>query len=367
MRLVHSIMAVALAAQSASVSADPWQRSSERLSLPASGLSFPLRAGTLTLTETSEASHSGEGVDDVAQYKSPDREVFATLFIYMPSYADAALTAYELDKVIRQRYGTRSELVASGVVAAAGVPQGAIRRIYVNMMDGKLASSAAVLKAGRWIAVIRVSGPMARRAEVEAGLDALVGGLFASAAPVDPVAELKVTDCPATVRKDAKKEQLRLEGLGLDSDPMARTLIDAMLSTGLGNDKGKDKPPLPVSIADNGRRPVCVRERVAMPSADFVDLMQAAGDMATPDAIIGIVNDAGRTIEMQRTPRGKVYTVRVHDVAVSDNYGTFNGPLNAAQVTAVLTDDRKAPAALSRTTYKTDGTFATTIYVGASH
>jgi hypothetical protein len=365
MRLMHMILVLALAAFAVPASADPWQRTGERLSLPASGLSFPLRAGTLAMTETTEASRTGEGVDAIAQYKSPDREVFATLFVYMPSYADAALAAYELDKVIRGNYGTRTEPASSAVVAAAGVPQGAIRRVYVNANDGQLATAGAVLKAGRWMAVLRVSGPMSRRAEVEAGLDALLAGLGAGTAPVEPVAELQVSDCLSPLRKNAKKVELRIEGVGLSNDPMTRSLIDAMLSQAIPNDKDKDKPPLPVSIADNGRKPVCVRDRLTMPDGGVVDLMQPAADTGAPAAIVGVVNDAGRTIEMIRSGRSKSYELRLHDVASTDNYGTFDGPLSSAQVLAVLTHDRKAPTRLSQTAYKADGTFGTTVFVAA--
>lgn len=360
MRLISIIVAAVLAGSPAAAgAAEPWQVGTDRLSASAAGLSFPVRAGGLALTETREASRAGDGVDAVAQYKSPDREVFATLFVFMPTYADAALTAYEVDKVIHENYGARTSLASSAVVPAGGTAQGAIRRVYLNAMDGKLVTAAAVAKTGRWIAVLRVSGPRARRAEVETGLDALLSGLTAR---IDPVAELRVSECPSPSRKSAKKQELRLGGaLGLSNDPVTRSLIDAVLSQRVPDDK--DKPPLPVSIAANGFNPVCVRERVATASGNVIDLMQPAGDTAAPAAIVGVVNDAGRTIEMSRTPAGAAYEVRVHDVASTDNYGTFDRPLAADQVRAILTGDRKAPRLLSKTEYKADGTFGTTVLV----
>jgi hypothetical protein len=357
MRLLHIIAAAAVAFLPASAWGEAWLRSGERLSVPAAGLSFPVKAGTLSVTETSEASRSGDGVDNVAQYKSPDQAVFATLFVYMPSYADAALAAYELDKVVHDHYAP-AHLASSAIVPAGGISEGAIRRVYIDAVDGKFATTAAILKAGRWIAVIRVSGPMERRAEVEAGLDALLAGLAASAARVDPVAELKVSDCPAPAIKEAKHKRLQIEGLDLGNDAIGQALIDATLAAGAADKAGK--PPFPESIARNGRAAVCVRERMNV-AGNVIDLMQPAGDTARPAAIIGVVNDAGRTIEMERS--GKLYMVRLHDVAATDNYGGFDNPLTPAQITAILKGDRSAPPVSSKTAYKADGTFGNTILI----
>jgi hypothetical protein len=347
---------------SAPAAAEPWQVSADRAAVAGSGLSFPTKAGVLSLTETGEASLKGEGVDAIAQLKSPDEAVFGTLFVFLPAYGDAALTAWELDKVIHQHLGPDARLATSAVVPAGGTAAGAIRRIYVNAGGGKLASGAAVLKAGRWIAVVRVSGPMERRAEVEAALDALVAGLSLSGgAKVDPVAELQVSDCPAIAAKNAKHTQLRIAGAGLDN-PIARMLIDSTLAGGLP-EKGKEKePPFPPSIADNGRRPVCIRERVVVDD-NPIDLMQAAGDTANPAAVIGVVNDAGRTIEMRRGEMGKLYMLRVHDVARTRNYGAYDRPLTAAQIAGLLHGDAKVGTVSSETSYKADGTFGTTVYV----
>jgi hypothetical protein len=358
MRPLHIMLGAALALLSTSASAEAWERSGERLSLPRAGLSFPLQAGTLALTETREASLGGEGVDNVAQYKSGDGGVFATLFVYMPAYADAALAGYELEKIIGERYGGRR--ASSKLVPAAGVPNGALRRVYVDAEGGKLVTSAALIKAGRWLAVVRVSGPAARQAEVESALDAMVGGFAASASsPVDPVAELQVSDCPAPSKKAAKRKQMRLEGAGLDNNPIARMLIDATLAGGITD---KDKPPFPPSIADNGRRPVCIRERVKV-GANVIDMMQPAGDTSKPQAIIGLVNDAGRTIEMRRGEMGDLYLLRVHDVARTASFGAFDRPLDPSQIGVILTADPQAAGMLSQTTYKADGTFSTEVFV----
>jgi hypothetical protein len=351
----------------APASGEPWQVSGGRVALAGSGLSFPEKAGILSLTAAGEASLKGEGVDAVAQLKSPDEKVFGTLFVYLPAYADAALAAWELDKVIREHLGPDPKLVSSGVVPAGGTQAGAIRRVYVNAVDGKLVTAAALLKAGRWMAVARVSGPPERRAEVEAALDALVSGLSVSGgAKVDEVAELQVSDCPAVAAKTAKHTQLRLDIPGLSNDPMTRMLIDSTLAAGLP-EKGKEKvPPFPHSIADNGHRPVCIRERIVV-DGNPIDLMQAAGDTANPSAVIGIVNDAGRTIEMRRGEMGPAYMLRVHDVGRTRNYGAYDRLLTSEQVAGLVHGDPKVGTVSSETVYKADGTFGTTVFIATGH
>jgi hypothetical protein len=362
MRLLQLIGGALLALTACPAAADPWQVAGERFSVPATGLSFPARAATLSLFKTG-AVPNAEGVDNVAQLKSPDEAVFATVFVYLPAYADAALAAWELDKVIRAHMGPDPRLAASAVVPAGGNAAGAIRRVYVNAADGKLATGAALLRAGHWIAVIRVSGPMERRAEVEAGLDALVAGLTASqGVKVDPIAELQVSDCPAVAAQDAKRTQLSLGGVKLSNDPMTRMLIDSTLASGFPRAGHEKEPPFPASIADNGRRPVCIREHVRT-SDNVIDMMQAAGDTALPEAVIGIVNDAGRTIEMRRGDMGGVYMLRIHDVARTSHFGAYDRPLSAAQLAALLRGDPKLGALRSQTEYKADGTFGTTVFI----
>ena len=343
--------------------AEPWQQSGDRLAVPAAGISFPTRAGAVALAETGEASLRGEGVDDLAQYRSGDGAVVATLFVFLPAYADAALTAWELDKVVHGRFGEAARLESSRAVPLAGTPSGALRRVWLTPNAGMAVSTGAFAKIGRWIVVIRVSGPAARRAEVETALDALIGGVAVTGtAKVDPVAEPQVSECPAAPGKAAKHTELRLQGLGLSNDPITRMLIDSTLASGLAKEGKEKEPPFPTSIADNGRKPVCIRDHVTI-GDNRIDLMQPAGDTARPEAVIGIVNDAGKTVEMRKGEMGENYMVRIHNVGRTANYGAYDRLLTGAQIDALLRGDPKAGRMSSEVTYKADGTFATNVYV----
>ena len=68
--------------------------------------------GGLSLAKSGEASNGGRAVDNYAQYLSQDGAVQATLYVYMPTYADASLAAYMTDKAIMERFGSRTRRTA---------------------------------------------------------------------------------------------------------------------------------------------------------------------------------------------------------------------------------------------------------------
>lgn len=92
------------------------------------------------------------------------------------------------------------------MVAAGGVNGVAIRRDYGGY-HGDNASTAAFIKAERWIVKIRVSGPTARRGEVMAGMDALLGAVrFGVATPPRPAQPLAIAECPPGGQIDPARE-----------------------------------------------------------------------------------------------------------------------------------------------------------------
>ena len=75
------------------------------------------------------------------------------------------------------------------------------------MEPGKpLTTTAAYVRAGRWVVVLRVTGPSARHAEIESGLDALLAGMrFATTAkPLEAAIPTMAAPCPADDERPAK-------------------------------------------------------------------------------------------------------------------------------------------------------------------
>src|ERR1044071_1526917 len=86
---------------------EAWTPDQNMLRSGAAGISLPQTLAGLALSKSGEASNGGKGVDNYAQYLSDDGAIQATVYIYLPSYADASLAAYMTDKAIMQRFGTK--------------------------------------------------------------------------------------------------------------------------------------------------------------------------------------------------------------------------------------------------------------------
>ena len=84
--LAATLLAIAVPA-SAQVRPDEgaWHVKGDLATVAASGIGIPAQAGIVSLTKTGEASLKGKGVDNVAQYESEDRKVFATIYIFYAS------------------------------------------------------------------------------------------------------------------------------------------------------------------------------------------------------------------------------------------------------------------------------------------
>src|SRR5882757_1187481 len=157
-----------------------WKVDRDLAVVSAAGIGIPVQADTLSLAKTGEASRNGEGVDDVAQYMSSDKAVFATVYVFYSTYADTALASYGTDMAIRERFGPAVMLSNESLVTVAGVPNAAIRRLYEKGMlepGHPMTSMAGFVRAGSWMVAVRVSGPADRHGEVERAFDALLAGI----------------------------------------------------------------------------------------------------------------------------------------------------------------------------------------------
>lgn len=185
--------------------ADLWTRRGDRIIFNPARISVPIQAGTTRVTRTAETSQEGRGLDNALLYFSPDEAVFVTVYIYAPALPDAGLTGFMTDYVLEILSGPTLRRLASGAVAAGGRDGVAIRLDYAGAREQRLASSAAFIRAGRWIVKLRVSGPEARRAEVEAATTALLQGIrFEGALQPAPATPISVAPCRADSSRPAR-------------------------------------------------------------------------------------------------------------------------------------------------------------------
>lgn len=288
---------------------EAWTPTAIALRADAAGISLPQTVAGLSLSKSGEVSNGGKGVDNYAQYLSDDGAIQATLYVYLPSYADASLAAYMTDKAIMERFGARTHRTAYASVAVAGRANSAIRAVYDDAADGALTTAAAFLHAGRWMVKLRVTGPTERRKDVLAGLDGMLTGLqFDDPTALHVTRPTQFSACPATDGGDAR--------------------LTAQTAAG----------PVDIAMPREGREPLCVRGKVDTAEGSY-DILQQAG--AADGAIIVPVDDAGTVVAFDPAKAGQGYRLSIHSVGQTDLYGVYDKVPSARQIAQIL--DRKDP------------------------
>lgn len=327
-----------------------WRVKGETAALPKAGVKLPTRAGALALTQTGEGMEKGRGVDNFAQFQSADGTLQGTAYVYRAAMPDAALAAYATDRAIRQRFGPSIKTEPQASVPLAGQSNRAIRAFYAT---DQLATGAAFAQVGGWLLKLRVSGPVQRRAEIEAALDALLAGvkLDRDAAPtaVRPLA--LGAPCPAAAGAEAKP---------LGDDGMDPEALIGLLMGGKGVAKRvKAQPitdPAQLPFPASGHKPACVRGTIRSTEGGALEFLQPAG-AGEPDALVAALNDAGGVLAIQKAQIGEGYTIRRYGIGHIDQLGKLDRLPGMAQIGEWMgKPDTSVLAIRTRTVFNADGT-----------
>ena len=285
----------------------------------------------MTASRTQDFSHEGEGIDSGLQYRSSDDAVFATVYLYYPGLPHAGLAAFSTDDFIRTSEPATRILHPIRAVSAGGVDGIAIRVDYANYR-GNLASSAVFIKAGRWLVKLRVSGPEARRGEMEDALGVLLRSIeFGAANPPMAPHPLTVSDCPAGAGRTAARL--------LPDPPGAALAAHGFLATfdGGGNPataEGGVRRDLPPRIPDQ----VCL-SRVRIGERTYAVLRGEAGAALSVDGrtrLLLPLNDAGVTLEVLHAANLGRYLVLYHEIGMTSLMGGYDAVPSDAQITQIL-------------------------------
>ncbi|MET1110345.1 MAG: hypothetical protein ABWX67_02340 [Allosphingosinicella sp.] len=304
-----------------------WNVSDERLSLPLAKLSAPRRAAGAEYFETMEFSHKGEGVDSAIKYRTADRQIFATLYVYYPSLAHTGVQAIATDHAIRGSSNPpTARPLGTAIAAAGGQPGVAVTADYDHYL-GDHFSKAAFVKAGRWMLKLRVSGPQERSGEVTAVMTALLDGLrFEGETRPRPAAPISARECGPADRADAR---------ALSDDDLVPA--NAMLATfdpagqPAANAPAGDQTPL---LARIGRDWCRTTLRVG---DDEIAVLQATGGerrdgLGGDSALLVLFSDAGGALEVVRLAKEKKYLLLRHDIAEVEVLGSYDGLPSLAQI-----------------------------------
>lgn len=350
-----SLAAIACAsaahAQEQALPQGAWATSEDRITLTAAGISLPRDLGPVSLSSTGEFSRKGDGVDNFAQYANEDKSIQATAYIYLPAYADAALTAFMTDRAIFDRFGAETKRVDIRSVDISGHPGAAIRAIYA-LPKGE-PSAAAFVRIDGWIVKLRVTSLGANLAETTGNvLDRMIAGLRAgNDAVVPPAKPLTVSDCPAPAAAPAKL--LKLKGKDAGTSALAATMIGGSLFSANKKDDASAKPAV-LAFPRNGADAVCLRRTIQI-GTNMIPVLQPAG-AADPAILLAPINDAGVMATSERVLIGKGYVTKVYAVAQADTLGTFETLPTGEQIGAILKgEDKDGGARVSRIILKAGG------------
>ncbi len=319
-------------AQAVEVDRSVWRESSGSDPKPVNvDIAVPRRAATLTLIQL--RSFSPGGFDVGGEYRTDDRALIGTLYIYRPASANAANAVIATDSVIKGIRGAGVVSLSHTLVPMAGVVNAAHRLVYDHLQSGPsalgdalapdLASVFMVAQVGDWLVKVRVSGPSARRAEVEAAADALIAGvkpgrgLAAIPAAIDTVTECPESDPEGEVRAQAKV-----------ATPADRMAAGITVILGIGGPTAKDPPK---------SRALCVMRRDTQRGIALV-LRENAGPR-TPSLVL--FGDSGGTLEVVPLgDKGKTGAAIVFgNQGKAASFGPFDRAPSARQLIGIFGGD----------------------------
>lgn len=314
-----------------SPSAQFWAISETRIASVPARIAFPRRAGVVSARRYQEFSHEGEGIDNAIQYQSDDRAVYATVYVYYPGLPHAGLAAFATD------HGLRSEpqfSVAGSemrVVDAGGRPGVAIRADYSRYRDNNV-SSAAWIKAGRWIVKLRVSGAETRRADVMAAMDALLRDIeFGAANPPYPAAPLTIRDCPAGSGDAPARIMPEPPAVELAAQGLLATFDGGGIAA---NDESNRQANLPSRLPERFCRTVLTTRSRSVPI-----LRAEPGEALSIDGrtmLIVSLSDSGTLFELVKADNLGGYVLLYHEVGRTTVLVRYDGVPSDAQIVEIL-------------------------------
>ncbi len=304
-----------------------WAISDSTIAVIPARIGFPRTAGVVTAYQNGEFSLQGQGLDLGVQYRSPDRAIFATAYVYYPGLAHTGLTAFATDDGMRRNSPTPLSGGEARTVAAGGVNGVAIRRDCGGYRS--FASSAAFIKTDRWMIKLRVSGPEARRVEVMAAMDALLAGItFGRQFQPRPAAIMTVDPCPAAAGGRAAGE--------LQDPSGSESAAHAFLATldGGGNaatGEGGERRNLPSRVPST----MCLSQNARLGQLTIPILRGVEGPALSIDGrtmLLAILNDAGDTVEVVHAPNLQRFWLLRHRIGETLFLRSFDGVPSDEQV-----------------------------------
>ena len=323
-----------------------WILSDKTALLKLAGIGLPAAPGGLKITGTRDFSHPGDALDAAILYASPDQQVFATAYVYLPGLAHTGLAALATDRSIQSNSSSPVRALGVSVIRAADADRAAIRTAYEHYR-GTLTTRAGFLKAGRYLIKLRVSGPEARGSEVDAAFDDLAAGIRIGAGKtIYTAAPISVEPCTAS--------EIGSGATRLQDVPSEKIAAIALLGTfdGAG-----------LIAKDSGGKTTILRSRVpaslcsSQLSRGHLVLRGAAGTASAVEGrtrLVVILSDGGEMLELVDTPK-LGHVLLHHRIGGTAILPTWDGVPSNDQIERMLTGaDRESTKVLATVVLRPD-------------
>lgn len=354
------LLAAAAPAARAQEKAEPskhWTESGDSLIFRPAQMSLPRRLGPAQFSHSKDISQAEEGLDSAVLFRSPDGEILATVYVYMPSLAHPAVQRVSTVNAIAVSSEGKARLTGEGAVAAAGVGDAALTADHQGYLNGSTSLSAFV-KAGRWLIKVRISGPPGRTQELAALRSALLDGLRFKGRPRPrPLPAVGLGECPPAPSTDARllagDEHALVLGLTAAFDPLGEPPRKA------------DSTPIESRVGARWCRADLEVGRTRVPL--LRSLEDGKAGLTGRSELMALYSDAGGILEIVRLDGDrKTYAALRHAIGRVEVLGAFDGPPSPAQLRRLLTRTGEESRVRSITRLKADGNSEVTIAAPAA-
>jgi hypothetical protein len=332
------------------------------MTFTAAAISFPRRAGAVSLNRSIAFGQNNSGLDNGLLYASDDGAMMATVYIYLPGLPHDGLTAVATEHFMRIQSGAGFRLLGSRVTTAGGREGVALRADYAGFRNTSEASSSAFVNAGRWMIKLRISGPESRRADVERTMTALLADVRFEGANVPRAAEeIELVDCPPAAAGPTAT---------LNAPTAADAMEDAIMAAAAGlPGAGREDRAEHRTYASRVARRWCISShrqvgRYSLP------ILRAFPSAPTEDSrrsvAVAVLNDSSGMLEVveRRFRNRSRFALLHHSTGQTRLLGSYDGLPSDAQISAVLDEtDPAGGRARATVVYRANGDSSVTVHI----
>ncbi|MES3154215.1 hypothetical protein [Sphingomonas faeni] len=254
------------------------------------------------LTDTTQTEH-----DVAAQYDTPDKSAFATIYLFHPAIADVSLwfdrsqTALETREIFKNASPATADPVAFAVGGAKAASS--LRQVYATPAGQYRSTALAVVPVGDWIVSVRMSAKALTAVQLDARLQQVIAAIrwptdVGTEAPA--AAPLKVCATPLTFGK-AKLAK-----------PDGADLLMSLMGSSLAAKKKtetKSEPAVHTTWCRDGD----ARTEYGMYRSD-----------GASSSYVLALYDAGRVVSVYPSIMGQINKTGVYSVSLEDVEGTVS-------------------------------------------